>query len=127
VRPANLLLDTHVFIWWMADDGRLRDHARAAIAGAEIVFVSLASAWETAIKVAIGRLRLPAPFESGVVGSGFEPLPIAFAHCERAARLPNHHRDQFDRMLVAQAQTEALILVTHDARLADYDVALLQT
>jgi PIN domain nuclease of toxin-antitoxin system len=120
-----LLLDTHVFLWWRADSRRLRRLARDAIADAEIVFVSAASAWEAAIKVALGRLRIPESIEAGVVDSGFEKLPISFAHAEGAAGLPSHHSDPFDRMLVAQARIEKLTLVTHDQRMRFYDVQIL--
>ena len=121
----RLLLDTHVFLWWRADSRHLRAPARRAIAEARIVFVSAATAWEAATKAALGRLRLPDTIESGVIDSGFEKLPISFSHAESAARLPPHHADPFDRMLVAQARVETLTLVTHDRRLAAYDVEIL--
>lgn len=124
--PASrLLLDTHVFLWWRGEPARLTDNARSQIATAGIVFVSSASAWEAAIKVSLGRLDLPDTFEAGVLASGFEKLPITFSHAERVASLPIHHRDPFDRMLVAQAQVEGLTLVTHDRLLAPYDVEVL--
>ena len=87
----------------------------------------MASAWEAAIKVALGRLVLPDTVEAGVAGSGFERLLITFAHAERAARLPPHHGDPFDRMLVAQAQCEDLVLVTHDRRIEPYSLSVLWT
>lgn len=124
---ARLLLDTHVFLWWRADDKRLRAMVRKAIAEAEIVFVSAASAWEAAIKVALGRLRIPDTVEAGVIDSGFEKLPIHFSHAESAAGLPPHHNDPFDRMLIAQAAAEGLTLVTHDRRLRPYDVQIMWT
>jgi len=124
---TRLLLDTHVFLWWRMDDPRLAATTRSTIAEAELVFVSVVSAWEAAIKMALGRLRLPDRFETGVVDSGFERLLISFAHAERAGGLPVHHSDPFDRMLVAQAQAEGLTLVTHDRRLAPYDVDVLWT
>ncbi len=124
--PARLLLDTHVFLWWRMDSRRLRAPARSAIAGADVVFVSAASAWEAAIKVALGRLRIPEPLEAGVIDSGFERLPIGFAHAELAAALPAHHADPFDRMLVAQARLEGLTLVTGDRRLERYEIDLLR-
>jgi PIN domain nuclease of toxin-antitoxin system len=126
VTPSSrLLLDTHVFLWWRADPSRLAPAVRQLIATAEIVFVSAASAWEAAIKASTGRLDLPDTIEAGVLASGFEKLLIAFSHAERAAGLPAHHRDPFDRMLVAQAQAEGLTLVTHDRLLAPYDVEIL--
>jgi PIN domain nuclease of toxin-antitoxin system len=123
----KLLLDTHVFLWWKTNDPRLGEAARQAIASADLVFVSAASAWEAAIKAALGKLRLPAPLEEGVAESGFDKLPITFAHAESAAALPRHHRDPIDRMLVAQAALEGLTLVTHDKHLGAYDIRILWT
>jgi PIN domain nuclease of toxin-antitoxin system len=117
---VRLLLDTQVFLWWRANDRRLGREARAAIADADLVFVSAATAWEAAIKAALGRLRLPGSVESGVEDSGFDKLPITMAHAERAASLPKHHADPFDRVLVAQSEVEDLVLVTHDRALAPY-------
>jgi PIN domain nuclease of toxin-antitoxin system len=122
-----LLLDTHVFLWWRTNDPQLNADAREAIATAPIVFVSSASAWEAAIKVAMGRLTLPEPFGRGVDHSGFRRLAITFEHAEAAAALPRHHGDPFDRMLVAQAQLEECTLVTHDRALAPYDIPTLWT
>lgn len=123
--PSRLLLDTHVFLWWRSEPSRLSPEVRSRIATAELVFVSAASAWEAGIKVALDRLDLPDTVEAGVLASGFEKLLITFPHAERAASLPAHHRDPFDRMLVAQAQIEDLILVTHDGLLKPYDVEIL--
>ncbi len=123
---SGLLLDTHVLIWWRAEPERLKSAARTAIAETDLVFVSAASVWEAALKMSLGKLRLPEPFSAGVRDSGFEQLSITFDHAERAAGLPQHHRDPFDRMLVAQATAENLILVTHDRRLGSYDVEILR-
>jgi PIN domain nuclease of toxin-antitoxin system len=117
---SNLLLDTHVFLWWREASPRLSPEARDAIAAAPVVFVSAASAWEAAIKQALGRLRLPDRFAAGVEESGFEQLAVTFDHAERAGALPPHHADPFDRMLVAQALAEDLTLVTRDRRLEPY-------
>lgn len=124
---SNFLLDTHVFLWWRANDRRLQRSARSAIAEADLVFVSAASAWEAAIKAALGRLHLPDTIEAGVEESGFEKLPIAFSHAEAASALPPHHLDPFDRMLVAQARIEGLTLITHDRRFEPYEVPILWT
>lgn len=121
----NLLLDTHAFLWWCDDDLRLDAAVRASISDAESVFVSVASAWEAAIKISSGKLKLTKGFGEGIAASGFQPLPITFAHVERVATLPFHHRDPFDRMLVAQAQVEGLTLVSQDRRLAAYDVPVM--
>ena len=121
----RLLLDTHVFLWWRTDSRMLKRAAKDAIAGADVVFVSAASAWEAAIKVALGRLRIPASLESGVVDSGFERLSVRFSHAEAAGALPPHHSDPFDRMLVAQARHEDLVLVTADRVMREYAVEVL--
>ena len=122
----RLLLDTHVFLWWRTDDPRLGAAAREAIAQADVVLVSAASAWEAAIKARLGRLRLPQPFASGVADSGFRELPVRFGHAERAAELPRHHDDPFDRMLVAQAEIQGLTLVTHDVAIWQYEISILR-
>lgn len=120
----RLLLDTHVFLWWRANRP-MRAEAMAAIQGADEVFVSAASAWEAAIKIALGRLRLSASFADGVAHSDFTPLPITFVHAAALGELPPHHRDPFDRMLVAQARVERLTLVTHDHLFEAYGGALI--
>jgi PIN domain nuclease of toxin-antitoxin system len=116
-----LLLDTQVFLWWRANDRKLGRAAREAIATADVVFVSAATAWEAAIKAALGRLRYPSTIEAGAEASGFNQLPITLAHAERAAALPRHHADPFDRVLIAQSEIEDLTLVTQDRALGDYD------
>lgn len=116
----KLLLDTHVLLWWLDDDARLGSAARAAIAEAEHVVVSAASAWEIGIKQAIGRLTGPRDLVEEISGNGFVALDISVRHALAAASLPLHHRDPFDRMLVAQAVLEGLTLVTRDQRLAAY-------
>lgn len=122
----RLLLDTHILLWWRQDSRRLNRKLRTAIAAAGTVYVSAASAWEAAIKTAIGRLRLDEPFANHVAAAGFEPLPITFEHAAEAGGLPRHHADPFDRMLVAQARVERLTLVTHDDVFEAYDVDTLR-
>jgi PIN domain nuclease of toxin-antitoxin system len=122
---VNVLLDTHVLIWW--DEGRrLAEEARQAIEEADAVYVSAASAWEVAIKTALGRLRPTRTLEEAASDSGFLELPVTFRHADRVTRLPPHHRDPFDRMLVAQAAVEELTLVTRDPVFARYGVALIE-
>jgi PIN domain nuclease of toxin-antitoxin system len=117
----RLLLDTHVLIWW--DEGRrLSPEARRAIRDAEQVFVSAASAWEVAIKLALGRLRPTRTVEEAVGESGFVELPVTFRHAARVASLPLVHRDPFDRLLVAQAEVEGLTLVTRDRAFEPYGI-----
>jgi PIN domain nuclease of toxin-antitoxin system len=121
---VNLLLDTHVLIWW--DEGRrLAAEARRAIADADSVYVSAASAWEVAIKTGLGRLRPIRTVEQAVDESGFLELPVTFRHAERVGKLPPHHRDPFDRLLIAQADVEELILVTRDPVFARYGVGVI--
>jgi PIN domain nuclease of toxin-antitoxin system len=123
----RLLLDTHALLWWLADEG-LTDQARDAIADpANLIMVSAASAWEISIKKALGKLATPDDLEQQVDEGGFSALPVSVAHAIAAGRLPRHHDDPFDRMLIAQALAEGLTIVTHDKRFADYDVAMLPT
>lgn len=120
----RLLLDTHVLIWW--DDGaRMRADARRAIRDAEDVYVSAVTGWEVSIKTALGRLRARRTVAAAIRESGFVELPVTLAHAEVLAGLPDHHRDPFDRMLVAQATAEDLTLVTRDPWIAKYEVKLI--
>lgn len=121
----RLLLDTHALIWAAADPDRLSGRAAEAIADpGNDVHVSAVSAWEVAIKRARGRLRFP-DVDTGLLRTlRFAGLPIALEHAVEVGRLPVHHRDPFDRMLVAQARTDDLTLVTRDRLLEPYDVAL---
>ncbi len=122
----RLLLDTHVLLWWLANDPCLGAEARAAIADPDAeVMVSAASAWEIAIKKALGRLDAPDDLETQLTRHRFAPLPVAVRHALLAGALPRHHDDPFDRMLVAQAQIEGLTIVTRDERLEPYAVARL--
>ena len=122
----RLLLDTHAFLWWNADDASLGPTARALIADPlNVVSVSAATAWEIATKRALGKLRAPGDVREWIEANAFSPLPIGVDHAVRSAELPLHHRDPFDRVLVAQAQIEALTLVTGDVEIAKYDVATL--
>ena len=117
----TILLDTHILLWWLANDPLLPKKALRLIADdSSAVFVSSATAWEIAIKKTAGKLTAPANLEAALEASRFEPLPIAMRHALLAGRLPRHHADPFDRMLVAQAQLEGMILVTHDRRLSVY-------
>jgi PIN domain nuclease of toxin-antitoxin system len=122
---VNLLLDTHVLIWW-DEGGRLVAGARRAIETADTVYVSAVSAWEVAIKTAIGRLRPSRTVEQAAQESGFLELPVTFRHAERVAVLPPHHRDPFDRLLVAQAEVEELTVVTRDPVFGRYAVGVLE-
>jgi PIN domain nuclease of toxin-antitoxin system len=123
---VKLLLDTHAFLWWLGDDARLGPKARAAIASPEnAVFVSAASAWEIAVKRAGGKLAAPGDIAAWIEQSSFDELAIEVEHAIAAAELPAHHRDPFDRLLVAQAQLEALTLVARDEQIERYDITVL--
>ncbi|MGQ0623559.1 MAG: type II toxin-antitoxin system VapC family toxin [Sporichthyaceae bacterium] len=123
----KLLLDTHVVLWAWGEPERIAPGALAAILDpANLKVVSAASAWEAAVKSAVGRLELPEDFSHSVAASGFEPLAISVEDALVAGALPVHHRDPFDRMLVAQAQRGEFALVTRDDQLTAYDVAILR-
>lgn len=126
----RLLLDTCAFLWWMGDTKKLSPRVRAAIGGIdnEIVF-SAVSAWEVALKHRLGRLDLKAApaaiVATALAAPAVEALPIGVAHAVRAGELPLHHKDPFDRLLVAQAEIEGLTLLTPDRAFAPYGVATL--
>jgi PIN domain nuclease of toxin-antitoxin system len=122
---VSLLLDTHVVLWWLADDPTLADDIKDRLDHEPDVYVSSATVWEVAIKQAIGKLPEPARLPERIQESGFRPLPISFDHAIVASRLPMIHRDPFDRMLVAQAQCEDLTLVTRDENCRSYAVSIL--
>ena len=122
----TLLLDTHVLLWWLADDPRLTPTMRDAIADpSTAVMVSAASAWEAAIKASVGKLRAPDGLQQELRRQGFDELPVTVDDGLVAGALPRHHSDPFDRMLIAQAARRQLVLVTADRRFADYDVLTL--
>jgi PIN domain nuclease of toxin-antitoxin system len=121
---ANYLLDTHVLLWWLADAKELPEGARRLISDPDhILYVSAASIWEMRIKQRTGKLELPADFASALAGYSFEELPITHAHAHAVEKLPLHHRDPFDRMLIAQAKCEALIVVTRDRVFERYGIS----
>jgi PIN domain nuclease of toxin-antitoxin system len=123
----KLLLDTHTAIWWQREDERLGREARRAIATADVVWVSAATGWEVAIKVAQGRMQLRESFRVMLAADDFTELPVTMRHAEELERLPRHHGDPFDRLLVAQARVEGATLVTHDRALEAYGVPVIWT
>lgn len=123
----RLLLDTHAFLWWVIDDDRLSERAGELIAdGANDVYFSAASAWEIAIKAGLGRIRLSEDAWSlmpqQLERNAFQALPVHVAHAVAMITLPDHHRDPFGRLLVAQAITEGLTIISADEALARYPV-----
>ncbi len=122
----SLLVDTHAFLWFMAGDRKLSRTARQAIEDSDGEWwLSVASAWELSIKSSLGRLTLPAPTDEYLaerVRQGLRLMPVEWQHAAAVERLPFHHRDPFDRLIVAQAQREHLAVVTRDTVFADYGV-----
>lgn len=119
----RLLLDTHVLLWWLGDDPSLGKKARASIMdGYNEVYVSAATTWEISIKKVLGKLNAPDDMDSIVEEEKFKKLPITLYHGQMAGMLPPHHRDPFDRMLVAQAQAEGFTIITSDGMFSIYGV-----
>lgn len=122
----RLLLDTHVLLWWLGEPDKLTSAALDAIAdGRHEVLVSAATVWEAGIKQALGKLDGADGLLDQVLREGMTELPISGRHAERAAALPPHHQDPFDRLLVAQAQLDDLTLCTRDPRMSSYGIAVL--
>jgi PIN domain nuclease of toxin-antitoxin system len=127
----RVLLDTHVWLWWLHEPGRLSADTIALLAErGNTVYLSAASVWEIVIKHNLGKLTLPAPPDKFVpqamADDGLAGLAIEHAHVLRVGHLPRHHRDPFDRVLIAQAQVEDLPLLTADPLFEPYDVAVLK-
>lgn len=123
----KVLLDTHAFLWWIADDPQLSTRARQIMEAADTKpFLSAASGWEIAIKSRLGKLKLPADLEEFIAEqlriNAIQVLPIQMSHALHVITLPDHHRDPFDRMLVAQSQLERLPILTGDPQIAQYVV-----
>ena len=122
-----LLLDSHVLLWYLDTGPDLGADVRTRIDTEPQVFVSVASVWELRIKQTLGKLRMPDDLEAKLRAARIDPLFITLAHAWVAGGLPPHHRDPFDRMLIAQAQLEGLMIVTHDALFRPYGVPILWT
>ena len=126
MKGVSLLLDTHALLWWLSGDP-VAEGAVAAISDPRTpVLVSAATVWEIAIKSSLGKLSVQGSVAAHLHDEGFDPLSISVAHAALAGGLPPHHRDPFDRMLVAQAQLERLTIVTRDPVFSAYDVEVLQ-
>lgn len=124
------LLDTHAFLWWITNDPRLSRKVHEIISDSENeLFLSVASGWEMAIKVGLGRLQLPPKLEHFILEqmalNAIESLPVQMSHALHVYKLPAHHRDPFDRMLIAQAQLENLPILTVDPQIARYSVKVI--
>ncbi len=123
----NIILDTHVLIWALEKNPTLSDKAVDSIINADnIVFVSAASVWEIGIKMNMGKLEAPDNLLEEIKLHRFTPLPIDLCHAQLAGKLPNIHKDPFDRILIAQAMYEKLILVTRDELISKYNVKTLK-
>ena len=125
----HFLLDTHTFLWWITDDPHLSERARQVISDPENdIFLSAASGWEMAIKTQLGKLQLPDHFEQFIAEQLFRnnitSLPVMMSHALHVQSLPLHHRDPFDRLLIAQSQLEKMSIITTDSAFADYDVEI---
>lgn len=117
----RLLLDTQIYLWFLANSPKLSKNARTTISAADEVFVSAASIWEASIKAAIGKLQVvPGNLVAGIAASGFIELPVLARHAAAVTALPPHHRDPFDRLLIAQAIHEPMRLLTADRLLTKY-------
>ena len=125
----RLLLDTHVLLWWIDDDPRLSRRSRSLISHADTVLVSVASVWEIAIKAGLGKLEVRPNLRRYLLRqfarNEFELLPVLFEHAVAIRDLPLHHRDPFDRLLIAQSLTERLVLISHDARMKAYAIEVI--
>jgi PIN domain nuclease of toxin-antitoxin system len=122
----NLFLDTHVLLWWLDDNPNLSEAEKIAIADpGNLIIVSAAVIWEMRIKQTLGKLEIPADFYPVIKNQGFEFLSITADHAYAAGELPMHHRDPFDRMIIAQAKLEGLSVISHDHIFRKYDVSIL--
>jgi PIN domain nuclease of toxin-antitoxin system len=119
----RLLLDTNVLVWWRDGSPRLSSRVGDQISSPDnIISVSIISLWEIAIKRALGKLRFAEDFEEVMAGEQFDPMPVTYAHLRILGDLPQHHRDPFDRLLIAQSLAERVPIVTNDRAFAAYGV-----
>jgi len=123
----NLFLDTHILLWWLDDNPSLSERARDAIADIDnLIILSAAVIWEIRIKQALGKLKIAPNFYDVIKVQGFEMLSITSDHAYAIGDLPKHHRDPFDRILIAQAMVEGFTIVTHDAVFKKYQIPVLE-
>lgn len=123
----KFLLDTHTLLWWLDDNPTLSRKAKQVISlEKNLIYVSAVSAWEIAIKKSLGKLEAPENLEEVIELNNFIALPISILHALNISKLPHHHDDPFDRLLIAQAKREKLTLITRDANIIKYDVAVIE-
>jgi len=123
----NYLLDTHIFLWMLADPNRIKPSARKIIENpAQAVFVSAVSGVEIESKRKLGKISAPDQLESEIEKRGLQELPFHYKHSPWLSKLPDIHQDPFDRMLIAQALSERMTLITHDRKILSYDIRTLQ-
>jgi PIN domain nuclease of toxin-antitoxin system len=122
----SLLLDTHVLLWWLQDSAELSVGVKELLDTEPDIHLSAVTPWEIAIKQGLGKLHGPDDLAERARDSQFTALPITALHGVRAGRLPPHHRDPFDRLLIAQAQSEGMTIVTRDTLIPRYDVPVLR-
>lgn len=122
----RVLLDTNVVIWWLASYGRLGADVTEVINDGDVeVYVSAVTAAEIATRTLIGTLKVPGDLPFQMKANAFKELPVSIEHGIEVGRLPLHHRDPFDRLLIAQARCEGLVLITADRKISYYDVRVL--
>ena len=122
----DVLLDTHSFIWFVENDKKLTSKARNTIDNSSnTIYISIASLWEMAIKISIGKLKITVPYENVIKqinDNGFEIIPITFEHTLKVSKLEFHHKDPFDRIIIAQALTDKMIIISNEKIFDNYKV-----
>lgn len=123
----HYLLDTHTFMWWMESGDKLSPKTKIILQDLkQEIFVSVASVWEIIIKQSKGKLKTPRNIKGGIIKAGFKVLSIELSHAIEVRKLPLHHKDPFDRMLISQAKAEKLTLITSDPKIWKYKLALIK-
>jgi len=124
----KFLLDTHTLVWWLANDATLSQTARKIIANPDnLIFISAASVWEIAIKKQIGKLNVPDNLEAQIEQEDFQAIPINISHAAYIEKLPLHHKDPFDRIIIAQAICEKMKIITRDKKFDVYPVEVIKS
>lgn len=123
VKTSAVLLDTHILLWWLTGDQRFDPDLKDIISSPDVRLVcSVVSLWEMSIKEVVGKIRYPHSIQEVLKRNNVEILPVLPEHVEQLRKLPMIHKDPFDRMLIAQAQVEQMVLITHDKQIAKYKV-----